>query len=217
MIKLKFLLSALIIILSAAIFSEESHKENNGHKHVKKVKAGHASHKDHDESEEGHGDHKEEGHGDHKEEGHGDHKEEGHGDHKEAGHSDHKEEGHDDHGGGKAIGKGKAVEEVDEVKGLKLSKEAIKTLKLKLLNVDGDEFTIEKTTLVTSRESKGVYRFRGGFFKLLPVETIKEVNGKYLVKVKGVDFGDQIVINGTGLLRIADVYSTDSAEYSHAH
>ncbi len=90
-------------------------------------------------------------------------------------------------------------------------------MKLKLLNVDGDEFTIEKTTLVTSRESKGVYRFRGGFFKLLPVETIKEVNGKYLVKVKGVDFGDQIVINGTGLLRIADVYSTDSAEYSHAH
>lgn len=185
MIKLKILLSALIITLSAAIFSEESHKENNEHKHVEKEKAGHASHKDHDESEEGHGDHKEEGHG--------------------------------DHGGGKAIGKGKAVEEVDEVKGLKLSKEAIKTLKLKLLNVDGDEFTIEKTTLVTSRESKGVYRFRGGFFKLLPVETIKEVNGKYLVKVKGVDFGDQIVINGTGLLRIADVYSTDSAEYSHAH
>ena len=215
MIKLKILFSILLVTFGISSFSEESHEDIDGH--VKKNKNEHATHKNHDESEDSHGDHKEEGHGDHKEEGHGDHKEEGHGDHKEEGHADHKEEGHDDHGGGKAIGKGKAVEEVDEVKGLKLSKEAIKTLQLKLLNVDGDEFMIEKTTLITSKESKGVYRFRGGFFKLLPIETIKEVNGKYLVKVKGVDFGDQIVINGTGLLRIADVYSTDSAEYSHAH
>tara|TARA_R110002049_G_scaffold113787_1_gene264325 strand:- start:364 stop:993 length:630 start_codon:yes stop_codon:yes gene_type:complete len=209
MIKLKILFSILLVTFGISSFSEESHEDIDGHDHVKKIKNEHATHKNHDESEDSHADHKEEGHSDHKEEGHGDHKEEGH--------SDHKEEGHDDHGGGKAIGKGKAVEEVDEVKGLKLSKEAIKTLQLKLLNVDGDEFMIEKTTLITSKESKGVYRFRGGFFKLLPIETIKEVNGKYLVKVKGVDFGDQIVINGTGLLRIADVYSTDSAEYSHAH
>ena len=33
---------------------------------------------------------------------------------------------------------------------------------------------------------------------------IKKVN-----KVKGVDFGDQIVIDGVGLLRVTDVYSTD--------
>ena len=52
-------------------------------------------------------------------------------------HSDHDD--HDDHGGGKAIGKGKAIESVDEKKGFKLSKEAIKTLELKLQTVDGDE------------------------------------------------------------------------------
>ncbi|MCR9206349.1 MAG: hypothetical protein NXH75_17340, partial [Halobacteriovoraceae bacterium] len=121
------------------------------------------------------------------------------------------------HGGGKAIGKGKAIEAVDEVKGLKLSKEAIKTLKLKLKTVDGDEFSIEKTTLVASKGVKGLYRFRGGFFKFLPVKLKKEVKGKYLVKVKGVDFGDQIVTNGVGLLRVTDVYSTDKSEYGHSH
>lgn len=172
--------------------NDEEHSENDGHNHKKMKSHSEDEHKDEDEEEHGHD------HGDetsHKEDEHG----HGHG------------------GGGKAVGEGKAIVEISEEKGFKLSKEAIKTLELKLLNVDSDEFLIEKTTLVTSKKLKGVYRFRGGFFKLLPVELKKEVDGKYLVKVKGVDFGDQIVINGVGLLRVADVYSTDKAEYSHSH
>lgn len=133
---------------------------------------------------------------------------------------DHEEkddhEGHD-HGTSKAIGKGKAIEVVDEKKGFKLSKEAIKTLKLKLQNVDGDEFEISKSTLVSSKSIKGVYRFRAGFFKLLSAKILKETKTGYKVKVAGVDFGDQIVINGVGLLRVTDVYSTDKSEYGHSH
>lgn len=148
-----------------------------------------------------------------------DHKGHDHEKDKEAGHDshDHGEDGHDDHGGGKAVGKGKAIEMVDEKKGFKLSKEAIKTLNLKLKTVNGDEFSIKKTSLVASKGAKGIYRFRGGFFKFLPIQLKKEESGKYLVKVKGVEFGDQIVINGLGLLRITDVYSTDSSEYGHSH
>ncbi len=168
--------------------NDEEHSENDGHNHKKK--------KSHSEDE---------------------HKKEGHKHDSEDEHKDGDEEEHGHGGGGKAVGEGKAIVEISEEKGFKLSKEAINTLELKLLNVDSDEFLIEKTTLVTSKKLKGVYRFRGGFFKLLPVELKKEVDGKYLVKVKGVDFGDQIVINGVGLLRVADVYSTDKAEYSHSH
>lgn len=171
--------------------SKAKHTEDDGHNHKKKKKKN--DHGDHD----GHDHGSEEEHSDH--DGH-----KGHGD-------------HDDHGGGKAVGKGKAIEAVDEKKGFKLSKEAIKTLKLKLQTVDGDEFVIEKSTLVASKGVKGLYRFRGGFFKFLPVKLVKEVKGKYLVKVKGVDFGDQIVTNGVGLLRVTDVYSTDKSEYGHSH
>ena len=129
-------------------------------------------------------------------------------------HDDHK--GHD-HGDSKAIGKGKAIEIIDEKKGFKLSKEAIKTLKLRLQNVDGDQFEISKTTLVSSKDIKGIYRFRAGFFKLLNAKILKETKSGYKVKVAGVEFGDQVVINGVGLLRIADVYSTDKSEYGHSH
>ncbi len=161
----------------------------------------HSSHKGHDHSKQ------EEKHDDHD-----DHK--GHDHSKHDDHDDHK--GHD-HGASKAIGKGKAIEVVDEKKGFKLSKEAIKTLKLRLQNVDGDEFEISKATLVSSKSIKGVYRFRAGFFKLLNAKILKETKSGYKVKVAGVEFGDQIVINGIGLLRVTDVYSTDKSEYGHSH
>ena len=126
---------------------------------------------------------------------------------------------HDDHdeGSSKSIGKGKAIEVVDEKKGFKLSEEAIKMLNLKFQNVNGDEFEIKKDSLVTSKKIKGVYRFRAGFFKLMTAQILKESKNKYIVKVTGLEFGDQIVINGLGLLRVTDVYSTDKSEYGHSH
>ncbi len=202
MSKIYILILSMMLITGTAYAEKED--DHSAHDHGKKSKhADDDDHKGHDNLE-NHDDHKDgEDHGKH--EGHDEHKEKG-------GH-----EGHDEHGGGKAVGKGKAIEAVDEVKGFKLSKEAIKTLELKLQTVDGDEFIIEKSTLVASKSLKGLYRFRGGFFKFLPIKLLKEVDGKYLVKVKGVDFGDQIVTNGVGLLRVTDVYSTDKSEYGHGH
>lgn len=171
----------------------------------------HSSHSGHDHSkQEKHDDHE-----DHKEDDHSKHDNiDEHKGHDHAKEDDHK--GHD-HGASKAIGKGKAIEVVDEKKGFKLSKEAIKTLKIKLQNVDGDEFEISKSTLVSSKSIKGVYRFRAGFFKLLSAKILKETKTGYKVKVAGVEFGDQVVINGVGLLRVTDVYSTDKSEYGHSH
>jgi hypothetical protein len=140
-----------------------------------------------------------------------------HDDHKEHDeHKDHEEEGHN-HGGGKSIGKGKAIEEVDEIKGFKLSKEAIKTLSIKLTTVNESIFNISKKTLVASKNKKGVYRFRAGFFKFLPAKILKEEKEGYRIEVKGIAFGDQIVVEGIGLLRVTDVYSTDKSEYGHSH
>ncbi len=181
------IISMTIFLITNLAFAEGDHE--------------HSSHKEHDHSKH-----------EKKHDDHDDHK--GHDHAKHDDHDDHK--GHD-HGTSKAIGKGKAIEVVDEEKGFKLSKEAIKTLKLKLQNVDGDEFEIGKKTLVSSKSIKGVYRFRAGFFKLLSAKILKETKSGYKVKVAGVEFGDQIVINGVGLLRVTDVYSTDKSEYGHSH
>lgn len=232
--KYKVLLS-LLLVLNVA-YSNESNPLNSKNSKKETTHETHSSHdgdndhKKHDNLEDesthkNHDDHKDDDnqkkHSAHEEDnkhknndGHEDGERHGkHDDHKDG----EKDGEHDDHGEGKSIGKGKAIESVDEVKGFKLSKEAIKTIDLKLQTVDGEEFSIDKKTLVTSKSVKGIYRFRGGYFKFLPIKLIKEINGKYLVNVKGVDFGDQIVTNGVGLLRVTDVYSTDESEYGHSH
>ena len=90
-------------------------------------------------------------------------------------------------------------------------------LNLKFQNVNGDKFEIKKDSLVTSKNIKGIYRFRSGFFKLMSAQILKESKNKYIVKVTGLEYGDQIVIDGLGLLRVTDVYSTDKSEYGHSH
>jgi hypothetical protein len=215
----KLILSGLIVtsLLGVSSFAEDGHDHSSHGKNEK-----HSREDAHDHSDgDGHN-HKEkkkkDSHEDHDDHGHNGHNEDDgheHDSHKDDDGHDHGS--HEGHGGGKAIGKGKAIEEVDEKKGFKLSKEAIKTLKLKLNTVDGSSFKISKKTLVASKNEKGVYRYRAGFFKFMPAKIIKELSDGYQVDVKGVDFGDQIVVTGVGLLRVADVYSTDNSEYGHSH
>ncbi len=139
-----------------------------------------------------------------------------HNDHDE--HKDHDEQNdHDEHGSAKSIGLGKAILEVDKVKGLKLSDEAIKTLNLTLKKVSTEVFSIDRDSLVVSKSMKGIYRFRDNFFKYLPVTSINKKQGKYFVRVKGIVAGDHVVTGGVGLLRVTDVYSTDESEYGHGH
>ncbi len=137
-------------------------------------------------------------------------------------HDDHHEDEHElagrhDHDDGKSIGAGKAIKEVDENKGFQLSSEAVKTLSLKLKAVHGSTFRIKKDALVKSKNIKGVYRYRSGFFKFLPAKVVKKLSDGDVIEVKDVAFGDQIVINGVGLLRVTDIYSTDESEYGHSH
>ncbi|EQC48644.1 hypothetical protein M899_0964 [Bacteriovorax sp. BSW11_IV] len=193
-------MKALYLTLITACLLTVSSLAGEGHNHEKTYKK--AVEKKHDDKKDDKHDHSK-----HEEED-SDHSD--HSDH------DHGEEEHA-HGSAKAVGIGKAIEAVDEKLGFKLSKEAIKALGLKLQTVDSDEFQITKATLVTSKDLKGVYRFKAGFFKLMPVKSITENKEGYKVKVEGIEFGDQLVINGIGLLRIADVYSTDKSEYGHSH
>ena len=184
----------VLLIISFYVFSEENHL----HDQMTNIKA------------EEHGAHEEEG----SHEEHGAHEEEG--SHEE--HGTHEEEGsHEGHGSSKAIGENKAIRAVDEIKGFMLSPEAFKSLEIKLTEYSGNSFYIDKETLVTSKEKKGVYRFRKNYFKFVGVEILREVNDKYFVKTNSILPTDQIVIKGTKLLRVTDVYSTDTAEYGHGH
>jgi len=132
-------------------------------------------------------------------------------------HDEH-ENGHEHaHGSSKAIGDNKAITVVDDTNGFKISAEAFKSLKIKLEKMSGTRLLITKETLVTSKNAKGIYRFRDNFFKFIPVEIIKEDHGKYLVETSHFKDSDEVVVEGVNLLRVTDIYSTDTAEYGHGH
>lgn len=134
-------------------------------------------------------------------------------------HSEHNsdETDHDDHTDSKSIDKDKAIQEVNERNGFKLSPQAIDTLKIKFKNIENNIFTISKESLVVSKYDRGIYRYRDGFFKFIDVQIIKKDKLNHLVKIEDFEKGDQVVISGVKLLKVSDVFSTDTAEYGHSH
>ncbi len=129
----------------------------------------------------------------------------------------HEEENEHGHGGGKAVGQGKAILKVSEDKGFKLSEEAFKALDVKFMDIEKANFSITKNELVTYQNKMGIYRFRDGFFKFIPVTIKEQKKEQYLIHSPLLKEGDKIVTSPVGLIRITDVYSTDTAEYGHGH
>lgn len=133
-------------------------------------------------------------------------------------HAEHEiEDHHDDHEVSKAIGLGKAIEEVSEIEGFRLSKDSFKLLEIGLMEVSRIPLRIDRDALVATRKEKGVYRFRNGFFKFLIAKKIVTDGQEVLITVDDIKIGDQIAITKLDLIKVCDIYSTDTAEYGHSH
>ncbi|MCB0327097.1 MAG: efflux RND transporter periplasmic adaptor subunit [Bdellovibrionales bacterium] len=131
---------------------------------------------------------------------------------------DHKGmDNHDEHEeGNRKVGEGKAVIEIHDDKGFRLSNEAYQALKIRYENISGSRFPIPKSALVRVKDEIGVYRFQESFFKLVPVKIHREEKDRYIVNAP-LQAGDQVVTQGVELLRVADIYSQDTSEYGHGH
>lgn len=112
---------------------------------------------------------------------------------------DHEEHGEEEESTG-GVGPGNAVTAADEHDGIKLSDKAQKAIGLTTEVFSGGDVT--KSALVFHQDHVSIYRFKNGWFKLIPVSKLK--------------IGDRIVVSGTSLLRVAelDAFSTESG---HSH
>ncbi len=205
---MKYLFIAIISVFVNPVFASENHKHNKEEKHrhdnideESRKSHKHTSH----ENEEKYGDHSEaDGHGHEAKHGHGEHEEDAHG------------HGHG-HGASEKTGVGKAIIEVDENKGFKLSPEAISAIKIELKPIERKEFDILKDVLVTTKNEKGIYVQRKGHFKFFHLSQITATRTGFLIHFEAFVPGDLLVVKGLGPLRVADIYSTDNSEYGHAH
>jgi hypothetical protein len=165
------------------------------------------NHKHNDENEASHKEHNEESNHEPK----GGHKDEhGH----EDGHSD--EHGHDEEEAGGSVGPDKGITEKAEA-GFKLSPEAIKTMGIQTKNFSGGAFLVPAEAIVAIKTEKTVFRLRGGWFKRVKIEIASKNPQGVTLKTTSFRDGDQIVLVGTGFLRIAEIFAEEGASHSHAH
>lgn len=124
------------------------------------------------------------------------------------------------HEGGETIaqiGPGKAVELFDADKGLKLSQKAVKMLGLKAIDIStGTHISVPLKSAIYIKEDVALYILREGFFKFVPVKILTHTTNELTIDSAAFKSGDQIVIEGVPLLRIAhlNVMNTESEKHS---
>jgi hypothetical protein len=132
----------------------------------------------------------------------------------------HPEEGHEEgeEEVSSSVGPGNAVPEADAENGFKLSEKAVRTLELGLQAVRPQPtYTLPRSAVAYFKDEAGVYRLREGWFKL--IEGDAKTSGNQVVFTPKVAFrdGDQIVVKGVGLLRVADLDAFGGSGDAHAH
>ena len=191
----KFFLSIII-----AIFSLSNSYAGDDHDHKKED----PKHEEHGEQE----DHKE--HGDHKK---GDEHEDG--EHAE-GEKGHAHGGHEEEENPQ-VGPNKGILAADEKLGFKLGVEAEKNFEISRLKVVQGVVELPKKAIVTAGTEVNVYRFREGFYKRIDFDTVSKNSEKITIRSEDLKAGDEVVINGMGFIRIAELAAFGGAPEGHSH
>ncbi len=122
--------------------------------------------------------------------------------HEHAGAPHNEQESHEEARVSSDVGPDKAVTAADPHQGIRLSPKAVQTLRLKMMRVASPNPALPQEALVATREEIGVYRLRDGWFQLVPTHELKA--------------GDDVVVEGAGLVRVAHVAAFDGSG-GHPH
>ncbi|AUN98422.1 hypothetical protein DOM21_09060 [Bacteriovorax stolpii] len=137
---------------------------------------------------------------------------EGHG-HKEKKeeHAEHKDEHKDEHGHGDEHGEGTSEN------GFKLNEKSTKKFGIQTVTLKAGVVEVPREAIFKGLNEVNVYRFRDGFYKRIDFKTLE--NNKDVLKISSSDLksGDQIVIQGVGFLRIAEIAASGGISDSHSH
>ena len=120
-----------------------------------------------------------------------------------------------------SVGPGKAITAISEEEGLQLSEKAQRRLNLRFVTLSfSSPYSFPSQGLVYSQFEVGVYRLRKGWFKFVEVEKIRPSQpsaSSLLISSSELQSGDQIVIQGTGLVRVADLEAFGGHKGGHDH
>lgn len=99
-----------------------------------------------------------------------------------------------------------------------ISTQAEKNFEIKRQSVGSNPLQeVPKSALVTTGTEVNLYRYRNNHYKRIDFEIVRKTEKILLIKSKDLKAGDEIVIHGTGLLRIAEIAAFGGAPEGHSH
>ncbi len=130
---------------------------------------------------------------------------------------DHKHDDHEEEEAPKNVGPNKGIVSFDEREGFVLSKEATKNFKIEYAtHQSASPWSLPKTALVMTRDDVSVFRSRKGKLLRVDVKVVTRTQTHAQITSKDLSAGDQVVIQGAGFLRVAELDAT-SGESGHHH
>jgi len=184
------------------------------------VSAGEKEHKhtekkaEDDDHHENHGEHDEhEDHAENDAHGHGDSESED----KHAAHDEHEHGGHGEHEENAQVGPNKGILEANETDGIKLSPEAEKNFEISRIKASGSPIELPQKAIVSAVSEINVYRYRNGFYKRIDFDEVARKSDKVTIRSKDIRAGDEIVTQGLGFLRLAEIAAFGGAPEGHSH
>jgi hypothetical protein len=136
---------------------------------------------------------------------------------KEENHSEEDEHGHKEEKN-ENIGPGKGIVSADEENGFQISPQAEKNFEIKRIKVASlAQIKIPKTAIVTAGMETNIYRYRNGYYRRVDFNVITKQEDGIHISSKELKPNDEIVVHGTGLLRIAELAAFGGAPESHSH
>jgi len=116
------------------------------------------------------------------------------------------------------VGPEKGIVKANEEQGFILSPEATKNFEIKTMKLVGvGPWTVPDSARMLSKEEVNLYRIRNGFIKRIDFKLISKSGS--LVKILSSDLatGDEVITNGVGFVRIAELTAFGGAPEGHSH
>ena len=110
-----------------------------------------------------------------------------------------------------STGENFAVRSASKEQGIKLSTKAKEAIKIKTTAL-GKDFTVPDSAIIHERDEIGVYVKRGDWFRYLEVDSDNSYSSTVKIESKKLKIGDQIVVSGLALLRLAEINAWSGGE-----
>lgn len=138
--------------------------------------------------------------------------------------SDHNDEHKDEHEGdhheeeNNKIGPTKGILKADKELGFILSPEAVKNFGLSTLKLSAaSSWTIPLKARVLSKDEVNLFRIRNGHIKRIDFEKLSNDGDNMKVKSSELLSGDEVIVDGVGYVRIAEITAFGGGTEGHSH